>query len=310
LDEDEKAAQNEHEARQIREGTQKTFKSIFQLGSRDPFVNNIRARIRSVLLNDSIPQMFLDQYRNSLKAFLYHVRDWARNHGNIKVLTDTEAAISGINKYITTQQGAQVNDSSAFNNFLIVYVNEIREMKRRADRFHLKVIAVAKARDTIFEHANYLQTKLQYYKTYLDNVKHNHMGDGGAAEKKKKKKKKNEKEKKGPKYGKAVKFSHRELQKQSVIVDVDEQVLKQTKANFNNLVYYFSQIGPDEFEVEVKYRVGFGAKISPFPEPFHLSLSKLLEMRENHQGRYQLEMVTLQVNLLINLLNKSFVRKD
>merc|ERR1719384_493121 len=168
------------------------IKSIFQLTSKDPFVNNIRSRIRAVLLNESIPQMFLDQYRNSLKAFLYHVRDWARNHGNIKVLTDTEAAISGINKFITTQQGAQVNDSGAFNNFLIVYVNEIREVKRRADRFHLKVIAVAKARDTIFEHANFLGTKLQYYQTYLDNVKHNHMGDGLKGDKKKGKKKKND----------------------------------------------------------------------------------------------------------------------
>eukprot|EP00483_Globobulimina_turgida_P000905 UN00906 len=110
-------------------------------------------------------------------------------------------------------------------------------------------------------------------------------------------------------YGKAIKCSHKELVKQNVVVDVGEQVLKQTKANFNNLVYYFSQIGPDEFEVEVKYRVGFGAKISPFPEPFHLSLSKFLEMRDPPQSRYQLEMVTLQVNLLINLLNKSFVKK-
>jgi len=304
LDDDEKQARNEKMALE----NSRKFKSIFQLQSRDPFVNQIRSRIRNVLLNESIPEMFLDQYRNSLKAFLYQVRDWARNHGNIKVLTDTEAAISGINKFITTQQGAPVNDSSAFNNFLIVYVNEIREVKRRADRFHLKVIAVAKARDTIFEHANYLGTKLQYYQTYLDNVKHNHMGDGkGDGKGKKKKKGKSNDDK--PQYGKAVKFSHRDLVRQNVIVEVDEQVLKQTKANFNNLVYYFSQIGPDEFEVEVKYRVGFGAKISPFPEPFHLSLSKLLEMRENHLSRYQLEMVTLQVNLLINLLNQSFVKK-
>merc|ERR1712087_336646 len=219
--------------------------------------------------------------RNSLKAFMYHVRDWARNHGNIKVLTDTEAAISGINKFITTQQGAPVNDSGAFNNFLILYVNEIREVKRRADRFHLKVIAVGRARDTIIEHANYLGTKLQYYQTYLDNVKHNHMGDGAGIGHDNKKGKGGKKKKKAE-YGKAVKFSHKELVRQNVIVEVDEQVLKETKANFNNLVYYFSQIGPDEFEVEVKYRVGFGAKISPFPEPFHLSLSKLLEMRENH----------------------------
>merc|ERR1719474_1108591 len=185
LDDDEKQARNEKMALE----NSRKFKSIFQLQSRDPFVNQIRSRIRNVLLNESIPEMFLDQYRNSLKAFLYQVRDWARNHGNIKVLTDTEAAISGINKFITTQQGAPVNDSSAFNNFLIVYVNEIREVKRRADRFHLKVIAVAKARDTIFEHANYLGTKLQYYQTYLDNVKHNHMGDGKGDGKGKKKRK-------------------------------------------------------------------------------------------------------------------------
>merc|ERR1711971_1125731 len=187
LDDEEKQARNEKAALD----QSRKFKSIFQVTSRDPFVNSIRVRIRSVLLNDSIPQMFLGQYRNSLKAFLYHVRDWSRNHGNIKVLTDTEAAISGINKYITTQQGAQVNDSQSFNNFLVVYTNEIRMMKKRADRFHLKVIAVAKARDTIIDHANYLQTKLLYYQQYLENVKQNHMGDQPVSSNKKKHKKKN-----------------------------------------------------------------------------------------------------------------------
>jgi len=304
LDDDEKQARNEKTQLE----NNRKFKSIFQLTSRDPFVQGIRIRIRNVLLNESIPPRFFDQFRNSLKAFLYQVRDWARNHGDIKIFQDTEAAISGINKFITTQQGAPVNDSSAFNNFLIVYVNEIREVKRRADRFHLKVIAVAKARDTIFEHANYLGTKLQYYQTYLDNVKHNHMGDGSKKDSGRKKGKKNDSKGSQFEKKKPVKFSHRDLVRQNVIVEVDDQVLAQTKANFNNLVYYFSQIGPDEFQVEVKYKVGFGAQISPFPEPFHMSMIKLLEMREAHQSRYQLEMVTLQVNLLINLLNKSFVK--
>merc|ERR1712173_331623 len=206
LDDDEKQARNEKTQLE----SSRKFKSIFQLTSKDPFVNNIRSRIRAVLLNESIPQMFLDQYRNSLKAFLYHVRDWARNHGNIKVLTDTEAAISGVNKYITTQQGAQVNDSQSFNNFLVVYTNEIRMMKKRADRFHLKVIAVAKARDTIIDHANYLQTKLLYYQQYLENVKLNHMGDGndGKSKKSKKKNKNKNKDEHGHKYEtKPQKFS-------------------------------------------------------------------------------------------------------
>jgi len=108
---------------------------------------------------------------------------------------------------------------------------------------------------------------------------------------------------------KPVKFTHKQLQENGVIIEVDEEVLKQTKANFNNLVYYFSQVGSDDFEVEVKYKVGFGAKINPFPEPFRLSLSKLLEMQDANQYRYQLEMVTLQVSLLINLLNTSFVKR-
>eukprot|EP00485_Elphidium_margaritaceum_P005505 CAMPEP_0202708610 /NCGR_PEP_ID=MMETSP1385-20130828/20774_1 /ASSEMBLY_ACC=CAM_ASM_000861 /TAXON_ID=933848 /ORGANISM="Elphidium margaritaceum" /LENGTH=902 /DNA_ID=CAMNT_0049367625 /DNA_START=42 /DNA_END=2750 /DNA_ORIENTATION=+ len=306
-DDEEKAAQNNPQQQpQHHLHSHTPVQSIF-VTSKDPFVNTIRTRIKSVLLNESIPQMFLDQYRNSLKAFLYHVRDWARNHNNIKVLTDTEAAISGVNKY-TTQQGGEVNDSAAFNNFLVSYVNEIREMKRRADRFHYKVLAVAKARETILDHANYLQTKLTYYQQYLDNVKNNHMGDSRGANDSGKGGK-SSKNGKHSEYGKPVKFGHKDLVKQSVIMDVDEEVLKQTKINFNNLVYYFSQIGPDEFEVEVKYRVGFGAKISPFPEPFRLSLSELLEMRDAHNPRFQLEMVTLNVNLLINLLNRSFVKK-
>jgi len=107
-----------------------------------------------------------------------------------------------------------------------------------------------------------------------------------------------------------VTFTHRELENMKVIIDVDEEVLEQTKANVKNLVYYFTQINPDEFEVEVKYKVGFGAKISPFPEPFPLNLSKLLEMREQNISRYQMEMVTLHVNLLINLLNNNFIHQN
>jgi len=59
----------------------------------------------------------------------------------------------------------------------------------------------------------------------------------------------------------------------------------------------------------VKYKVGFGAKINPFPEPFRLSLLKLLELKDANQYRYQLAMVTLQVGALITLLNGSFVRR-
>jgi len=41
--------------------------------------------------------------------------------------------------------------------------------KKRVDRFHAKVEAVGKARGTISDNAYYLETKLTYYKQYLEN---------------------------------------------------------------------------------------------------------------------------------------------
>jgi len=95
----------------------------------------------------------------------------------------------------------------------------------------------------------------------------------------------------------------------NVILEVDADFLERAQANLKNLVYYFSRGNTlDEFQVEVKYKVGFGAKISPFPQPFYLSFSKLLEMKENYSIRYQLEIVTLNVERLIDLLNDHFMR--
>lgn len=279
------------------------WKQVFQLGNQDPFVTTVRKRVKDVLLNPEAPETFLDQYRNSLRAYLHHSLEWATNNGNIRLISDCEAALSGINKYITQEKGAAFNDSQEFNLFLLSYANEIGEMKRRADSFHMKVIAVATARDTIIDHANYLHTKLQYYQKYLENVREQAAGGkkpGGGRGKNKNKNNTKSKQRK---------FTHQKLQQMGVIIDVDEEVLQQTKANFNKLEYYFAQIAPDEYEVEVKYRVGFGARISPFPEPFRLSLTKLLEMQDNHQNRYALEMVVLNVKELIILINTQFVKQ-
>ncbi|ETO28351.1 RasGTPase-activating protein [Reticulomyxa filosa] len=258
-------------------------------GTKDPTIKQVREKIKSILLNESVPEIFMDQFRSSLRAYLQQVKEWAKNHGKYQIMQDCDKAIQGIAKNIQSQNGSS-NDTSAFNNFLLVYVNEVRDMKRRVDRFHQKVEAVEKARDTITDHANYLGSKLEAYQQYLNNIMENDKRGVSGSQKEKKTKKK------------AVKFTHQKLLALNVIVDVDEEVIKRTRANFNNLIYYFSRgENPDEFQVEVKYKVGFGAKISPFPEPFQLSFSKLLEMKDDHSTRYQLEMVTLNVERLIDL---------
>ena len=60
------------------------WRKIFNMGIQDPFVTNIRSRVKAVLLNPD----------------------------------DCEAAIAGINKYITQQKNAEYNDSKEFKNFL------------------------------------------------------------------------------------------------------------------------------------------------------------------------------------------------
>jgi len=264
-------------------------------GTKDVSVKLVREKVKSILLNDSIPEVFMDQFRSSLRAYLQHVKDWAKNHGKYQISQECDKAIQGIAMYIQGQNNNS-NDSNAFNNFLLVYVNEVRDMKRSVDRFHEKVEAVEKARDIITDHANYLGSKLEAYQQYLNNIMENDKRGVLGPQKEKKKQK-------------PVKFTHQKLVNLNVIVDVDEEVLKRTRANFNNLVYYFSRgENADEFRVEVKYKVGLGAMISPFPEPFQLSFSKLLEMKDDHSTRYQLEMVTLNVERLIDLLNENFMR--
>eukprot|EP01084_Bolivina_argentea_P224509 379621_1 len=143
-----------------------------------PFVNNIRDVIRELLLNESIPQIFLTQHRKSLKSYLYCVRDWARSNGNSKVLTDAEAVINGMNKYMTSRSIIDRNNDEGFNNFLVVYMNEIQEMKQSAETLHSKIISVQKTRDTIMDYYNYLHEKLRYYQLYIAGVKDStHSGD-------------------------------------------------------------------------------------------------------------------------------------
>eukprot|EP01084_Bolivina_argentea_P224508 379615_1 len=138
-----------------------------------PFVHNIRDVIRELLSNKSIPQIFLTQHRKSVKSYLYCVRDWARDNGNIKVLTDVETVINGVNKYMTSQSNIEKNNDEGFNNFLVVYMNEIQEMKQNAEKLHSEFISVTKIRETITDYLNYLQAKLQYYQLYTDSIKDN-----------------------------------------------------------------------------------------------------------------------------------------
>ena len=99
-----------------------------------------------------------------------------------------------------------------------------------------------------------------------------------------------------------AKFSHAELLKEQVIIDVDQEPLRYTKANVNNLVYYFTQISGNKYEMEIKYKVGFGAKISPFPEPFMMDLHDLDKSRKTGVKMYEAELIKMSVQKLLSWL--------
>ena len=259
-------------------------------------------RLKRVLLNkEKSNEQFIDQFRKSLFKYLIHTRDWARNYDNSKLFHDCELTITMINGFIRfDDQDIGINDEVEFNKFLFDYVNEIGKLKDKSKETKKKLEKVLGQRKVVVDHIKYLNEQIAYQKKYLENV-HAQTSDTGTGTKKGNSGKDKIKRK-------TVKFGHKKLVSSGVIVDVDQEVIKSTKSNPTKFVYYFTQVGANEFEIDIKYKVKFGSKISPFSQAFQISLIKLLEMREQSQSRYVLEFFTFSVDHLIHLLNENFVK--
>jgi Ras GTPase-activating-like protein IQGAP2/3 len=93
---------------------------------------------------------------------------------------------------------------------------------------------------------------------------------------------------------KSFKFSYKDLQKKAIILDSEVPSLSRGKT-----VFTISCTNPGTYEVKAKIA---GIKV----ETMELKLDDLLERQFNHVDRLELDQITLDVNMTINLLNEKF----
>jgi len=135
------------------------------------------------------------------------------------------------------------------------------------------------------KHQKYLDEQIEQYNNYLQDARRKHY------QPKKKGKKGAQSQKLGP-----YKFTYAALAKKGVIIDSDVPVAARKKAMF-----YISSENVGEFEIEAK--IG-GLNV----DKITLELDDLLEKNYNNITRLELDQVVLDVNMMIHLINKLFLK--
>jgi len=169
-----------------------------------------------------------------------------------------------------------------------------------------KVVLETRSLDAVFkticDHNNYLRSQLEQYKAYLQNVRMNSAGVGqkgkiagvGVVSVNGQEKKAAKSQALGP-----YKFTHAQFEKDGVIVDTN--VPDNRKAN---IFFQISSPTPGTFIIALHYKGREKAILE-----MDLKIDDLLEKRQENITALDLEYVSLDVDKVLNLLNKTFRRK-
>jgi len=149
----------------------------------------------------------------------------------------------------------------------------VREQQRK-ERMRLTL-----ALRDLRKHGGYLNDQIGQYNDYLKDVLH-HYGP-----------------KDPQKRSKPIKFSYKDLTKKGVIVSSEVPRLGQ-----RTTVFFISSETPGVFDIEAKMA---GKTV----DTIQLELDDLLEKSNAHIPHLKLENITLDVNLMMHLLNRYFLKK-
>jgi Ras GTPase-activating-like protein IQGAP2/3 len=161
-------------------------------------------------------------------------------------------------------------------------------------------------RQAIQEHNGFLQQQLSTYEVYLVNVKQQSLphtnsnatpSSSSSGDKKDKKDSKADKkdDKKNAKKKGSFKFSHVQLEKDGIIISSDVPDERRS-----NIFFSFASPNPGTFSVTVLYKNRVISEMS-------LQLDELLERQSNNSFELETDFLKLNVNLLVYLLNKTFI---
>jgi len=181
-----------------------------------------------------------------------------------------------------------------FNNFLWTIAQESLSRASRIGTMTKRLTMIKTANDAVKKHSEYLQSRLEMYKIYLENVRKGPPDVAGDKSKKGKEKQVN----------KMVKFTHNELEKMGVVTHTNPDI---QKSILQKCYYSFTMVSPGRYTVELHLKKGIDIKL--LKKPVELVLEELLHKQEHGETALEMDHVTLSVNLLIHLLNNHFVKK-
>ncbi|EGG15734.1 RasGTPase-activating protein [Cavenderia fasciculata] len=175
-------------------------------------------------------------------------------------------------------------------------VAEMLNYESHIGRTGVELDKLRQVRQAIMDHNQFLQQQLDSYEKYLVNVREN-CGPANDKKNKKDKSDKKSKDKSGEKLKKRgpFKFSYSQLEKDGIILE--SEVPEDRRSN---IYFSFCSASPGIYDVTLIYRTTSVSEIK-------LHLDELLELQANHQLDYETDFFKLNINLLLFLLNKTFI---
>lgn len=165
---------------------------------------------------------------------------------------------------------------------------ELSDLEKLRERNAKEIESLDQVYAIIQEHNNYLRSQLESYRAYLQNVRMQSGPDSSRNVKS------GAQQTMGP-----FKFSHSQLEKDGVIVESDVPENRRSNIYFN-----FISPMPGTFVIALHYR----GREKPILE-LDLKLDDLLEKQQVGDQTLDLEYVQFNVNKMLHLLNKTFLKK-
>ncbi|SPQ93554.1 Ras-GAP domain-containing protein [Plasmodiophora brassicae] len=204
----------------------------------------------------------------------------------VELITSLEEALTMLQRMQLLPSSGDFGDP--FDAFAANVLESLQHRNGQLETGRKRHTLVAKVSSTIRNHHEYLQSRLELYRVYLDNVRLGHATAKCSAP--------------SPKKEKPARFkiSQSELEASGVIVAVDPDVrkaiLKKTSFTFT------ATQNPNQFLVTAHYN-----KTRAPMSPILFDLEELLDMQSNNQATVNVPNMVLNVNLLIHLLNSRFL---
>jgi len=223
----------------------------------------------------SIPELS-ESAENDLKLLLQNAQKYAIEKNDFQLTEKVKKIEQNCKKLV---MDGIISESDSYAKLRRDTVQELVNYEAQIQKTNFDLERLKTVLKNIHDHNEFLKQQFEAYKQYLANVREKSVTNP-----------KKEKHNKGP-----FKFSHVKLQQDGVIIE--SEVPEERRSN---IFFSFSSSSPGIFEIAVLYK---SRNISTMS----VQLDDLLERQHNNNLEYETDFLKLNINLLIFLLNKSFM---